>query len=199
VVGRVAADDADREGLRDVFGNGQQLRHRLERAAQIILIQTGHDDALAVVRQGIAGGRQVLVEELPFVDPDDFGVGGHCVHQLVGRPHRLRWDPHVAVRHDVVFAVAAVDDRLEDLDLLPGDLRAAQPADQFLALAAEHAAGDDFDPTVVRFLANDIHGGFFCTYSIRPLQRSPTDELAAGFQHGLPSTRRICSRSTNSR
>jgi hypothetical protein len=35
---------------------------------------------------------------------------------------------------------------LEDLHLLPGDLRAPQPADQLLALAAEHAAGDDFDP-----------------------------------------------------
>ena len=41
-------------------------------------------------------------------------------------------------------------ERLEDLDLLPGDLRAPQPADQLFALAAEHAAGDDFDPAVLR-------------------------------------------------
>ena len=50
----------------------------------------------------------------------------------------------------MVVAVAVVDRRLEDLDLAPGDLGAAQPADQLLALAAEHAAGDDFDPAGVR-------------------------------------------------
>jgi hypothetical protein len=33
---------------------------------------------------------------------------------------------------------------------LPRDLRTAQPPDQFLALAAEHAAGDDFDPAMGR-------------------------------------------------
>ena len=45
-----------------------------------------------------------------------------------------------------LVAVAVVDVRLEDLDLALGDLRAAQPADQLFALAAEHAAGDHFDP-----------------------------------------------------
>src|SRR5262249_35469394 len=39
-----------------------------------------------------------------------------------------------------------VDRGLEDLDLLPGDLRTPQPADELLALAAEHAARDHFDP-----------------------------------------------------
>ena len=61
----------------------------------------------------------------------------------------LRLDPHLAVRHDVIVGVAGVDRRLEDLDLLAGDLRAAQPADQLLALAAEHAADDDFDPALI--------------------------------------------------
>ena len=60
--------------LGDVFGDRQQLRHRLERPAEIVLIQPGDDDALAAVRQRVAGRRQVRVEELPLVDPDDFGV-----------------------------------------------------------------------------------------------------------------------------
>ena len=57
-----------------------------------------------------------------------------------------RRDAHLAVRGDVVVAVAVVDLRLEDLDLLPRNLRAAQPADELFALPAEHAAGDDFNP-----------------------------------------------------
>ncbi len=97
------------------------------------------------------------VEELPLVDADDLGVVIHLRDQLVGALHVLGRDAHVAVRHDVIFAEAVVDERLEDLDLLAGDLRAAQAADQLFALAAEHAAGDDFDPAVLRLLADDVH------------------------------------------
>jgi hypothetical protein len=42
--------------------------------------------------------------------------------------------------------VAVVDPRLEDHDALPGDLRAAQPADHLLALAAEHRPADHLEP-----------------------------------------------------
>ena len=100
----------------------------------------------------------------PSSMPDHLGVVGDLLHQLVRVAHVLRRDPHVAVRHDVVFAEAVVDERLEDLHLLPRDLRPAQPADQLLALAAEHAAGDDFDPAVVGRLADDFHRD---SYSIR--------------------------------
>src|SRR3989442_7384738 len=37
--------------------------------------------------------------------------------------------------------------RLKDLHLLLGDHRAAHAADQFFRFAAEHHAGDDFDPS----------------------------------------------------
>src|SRR5262249_56670110 len=46
---------------------------------------------------------------------------------------------------------------VEHLALLLGDLRAAQAANELLALAAEHAAGDDFDPAVLGLLADDLH------------------------------------------
>ena len=74
VVGRVAADDADGERLGDVLGDRQQLRHRLERPAEVILIEPGDDHALAAIGERVARGRQVRVEELPFVDADDLGV-----------------------------------------------------------------------------------------------------------------------------
>jgi hypothetical protein len=127
-------------------GNGEELRHRLERTAEEILIQTGHDHAFAAVRQRIAGRWKALIEELAFVDPHDLGVIVHRPQELVRAARGGRRDPHVAVRDDVIVAVAVVDERLEDLDLLPGDLRAAQPPDQLLAFSAEHAAGDDLDP-----------------------------------------------------
>ena len=45
----------------------------------------------------------------------------------------------------VIRAVAVVDHGLENLDFLPGDLRALHPAKKFLGFAAEHAAANDFD------------------------------------------------------
>jgi hypothetical protein len=114
---RVAADDADREGLRDVFGDRQQLRHRLERPAEVVLIQPGHNDALATIRQGVARGREVLIEKLTLVDPDDL-VSSATSFTSSSEFDVLRGDPHVAVRDDVILAEPVVDERLEDLDLL---------------------------------------------------------------------------------
>ena len=74
-------------------------------------------------------------------------VSGSHLRRAARATTRLgRRDLHLAVRDDLVLAVAVVDGGLEDLDLLPRNLRAPQPPDQLLALAAEHAAGDDFDP-----------------------------------------------------
>src|SRR5437763_6960549 len=157
VVRRIAADDADGERLGDVFGNREQLRHRLEGTPEIILIEAGDDDPLAAIRERIARPRQTRVEELPLVDSDDVGVVVDAAQQLVGVADVLRRDSHVAVRDDLIFAEAVVDERLEDLNLLAGDLRATQPADQLLALAAEHAAGDDFDPAVRRRTSDFVH------------------------------------------
>src|SRR6185503_1647816 len=95
-----------------------------------------------------------VVEELPFVDADDLGVRLDLVEQLTRRGDALRLDAHGAVRRDVVLAVAVVDPRLEDLHLALGNLRPAQPADQFLALAAEHAPGNDLDPSAAGSMLN---------------------------------------------
>src|SRR5207248_1986643 len=97
-----------------------------------------------------------------------FGVVVHEPDELVRAADDARGDPHVAVRHDVVVAIAIVDEWLEDLDLLPRDLRPAQAPNQLLALAAEHAAGDDLDPAgaaiarnreLVSWRVRGLHGG----------------------------------------
>src|SRR3954469_1210728 len=61
------------------------------------------------------------------------------------------------MRDDVVFTEPIVDVRLEDLHFPPGDLCTAQPPNQLLALAAEHAAGDDLNPAGVRTVLTNIH------------------------------------------
>ena len=106
--------------------------------------------------QGGARRRQLGIEELSLVDADDFGVGIDPGQQLGRVFDVLRGDAHVAVRHDVIFAEAVVHQRLEGLHLLAGNLRAPQAADQLFALAAEHAAGDDFNPAVLRF-SDNVH------------------------------------------
>jgi hypothetical protein len=56
----------------------------------------------------------------------------------------------------VIGCVSGVHGGLENLHPLPGNLRAAQAADQLFALAAEHAADDDFNPTRIGG-SNNIH------------------------------------------
>ena len=112
---------------------------------------------LAAVGQAAADHRQLEVEELAFVDGHDLGVRLHRLEQFAGRRHVLRRVPDVAVRDDVVLREAVVEPRLEDLDLLARDLGPAHAADELLALAAEHAAGDDFDPALIGDFADYIH------------------------------------------
>jgi hypothetical protein len=46
---------------------------------------------------------------------------------------------------------------LEDVNFLRRDLAPAEAANELLALAAEHAAGDHLNPAVVRCLSDDVH------------------------------------------
>src|SRR5262245_15995519 len=64
------------------------------------------------------------------------------------------------MRNDVLIRITQIDCGLEYLDLLPRDLRPAQTADQFLALAAEHRAGDDFYPARVARLTFQFFDSF---------------------------------------
>src|SRR5438045_1537616 len=108
VVRRRAADHANRERLRDVFRDGEQLRHWLERLAEIVLIEARDDHALALIRQSRADSRQLGIEELSLVDAHHFSVRGDAIEQLARRGDALGLNLHRAMRDDVVPAVAVV-------------------------------------------------------------------------------------------
>src|SRR5258708_6306745 len=130
-IGRCAAHDADGERLGDVFRDREQLRHGLERAAEVVLVEAGDDDALSHTREPLAHLHQPGAEELAFVDADDLRlvrVAEHVARLL----HGARRDTHLAVRDDGVLGVAVVEGGLEDLDALAGDLRTPRPADPTL-------------------------------------------------------------------
>src|SRR5262249_42051064 len=154
-VGRSAADHSDGERLRNVFRDREQLRHGLERPRQVVLVEPGHDDALAHAREFLAHAHQRGPQELALVDADDLRLVRVLEH-VHGLLDRAGGDAQLAVRDDGVLRVAVVDHRLEDLDPLAGDLGAAQAADQLLGLAAVHAADDHLD----RAGAGEGAGGF---------------------------------------
>src|SRR5690606_3514432 len=62
----------------------------------------------------------------------------------------------LVVAHHIAFVVAGVGAWLEDAHALFGELRPAQPADQFLGLAAEHAAADHLDPALAVLAATAV-------------------------------------------
>ena len=70
----ISAADANGEKFGDFFGDGQQARHRLERAAAEVGVEAGDDHALAQIRQLGADIHYFFAEELRFVDADDFGA-----------------------------------------------------------------------------------------------------------------------------
>src|ERR1041385_5690045 len=143
-VRRGSADDADRQRLRDVLRDREQLGHRVERPPEVVLVEPRDDHALAHLRELLAHADEPGPQELALVDADHLRLVR--VPQHGGRlPDAARGNPDLAVRHDRVLRVAVVDRGLEDLDALAGDLCAAQAADQLLGLAAVHAADDDFD------------------------------------------------------
>src|SRR5262245_60905901 len=157
---RAAASYADGPRLGYVFGDGQQQRHRLERASEVIYIQTGDDHSLALIGQNVRHSDQVVVEELPFVNAHDVSVDLDRGQNLVGRFDRLRRDLHLRVRNDVLIRIAQIDRWLEYLNLLSRDLRPSETANQFLALAAEHRPGDDLDPARIARMTFQFFNSF---------------------------------------
>src|SRR5690606_10039997 len=119
-----------------------------------------------------------VAEELRLVDPDHGGIPGE-EQELVRRVHDDRGDRVLVVRDDGGLGVAVVDGGLEDLDLLPRDAGAFEPADELFGLAGEHRAADDLDPASGLGVAGDdvgFHGG----------------QRAEGRQAGPPKLRPLC-------
>src|SRR5262249_25491949 len=98
MIRRSAADHADGQRLRDVLRNRQQLRHWIERLAQVVLVEPGDDDSLALIGERAADSRQVGIEELPFVDAHHLRFGEDALEEIARRGEIVGRDPHLAVR-----------------------------------------------------------------------------------------------------
>src|SRR4051794_31233513 len=122
---RRAATNTDRQGFRDVFGDGKQLRHRIEGFSPEVLIQPSNNDTLSGIRQLVANTDQIHVEELPFVDADHLRPAVEKIQDFEWCLYQLRFHFHVTVADDVIFAKPVIEPGLENLDSLASDLSTA--------------------------------------------------------------------------
>ena len=144
VIGEVAAAYADGMDFLYIFRNGHQPGHRTERLAEIVGVQAGDDDADATIGEGLAYLHDAFIEKLGFVDADHLHVRREVQHP--GRSlDRGAGNRRGIVGYDVEVGVTFVDGRLEDFNLLFGELGAFEPTDQFFRLAGKHGAADYFD------------------------------------------------------
>jgi hypothetical protein len=71
--GRISALHANGEQLDDLFGNGQQARHRLEGTPKVISVEAGDDHPLSHISHAHADVDQTFSEELALVNPHHLG------------------------------------------------------------------------------------------------------------------------------
>src|ERR1700726_2359885 len=164
---RVSALHADGKQLGDFFGNGEHSRHRLEWTAHEVRIEAADDHALPKVGKFHAGVNDALTQKLRFVHANHFGARRHLRQNIAPSRHQLRRNFEPRVRDDSVLRVALIDYGLEDLHALLPNFRAAQPANQFFALAGKHRPHDHFDPAHV--VLDDVHASppFLCRLTHR--------------------------------
>lgn len=167
---QVAATYADGVNLRDIFCHCAEGRYRSKGAALKVHVQTRHNDALALIGEGVANIDDSLVEELRFVDTHHVGLRSHqqdALARLNGRGnHRV-----TIVRHHIDIAVARVDEGFVDFNFLTSNTGAVDAANELFGFTGEHAAADHFNaphPGEMffvghgdKFLCRQIYGFFF--------------------------------------
>ena len=171
---RAAATVADGLELVDELGTRKELGHRPERLSAEVLVEPGCDHSRAAQGECERGVDDRRLEELHLVDPHDLAAARAC-NELRTAVDRYGGHAHARVADDIGRVVAVVDPGLEQEHALPGDLRAAQPADHLLALAAEHRAAHDLEPAA-SLRGDSDHGGILETgadgrlegYRLRP-------------------------------
>ena len=141
-----AAAMADGLQLVDELGHAEEQRHRPERLAAEVAVQARGDDPLAPEHHLLNRVDDLGLEELRLVDPDDVVPLG-AAQRVADAVDRDRTHARAGVADDVRDVVAVVDPRLHDQHALARDLGAAQAPDELLALAAEHRAAHDLEPT----------------------------------------------------
>src|SRR5215469_3540062 len=163
VNGRIATANADGQQFGNFLSNGQQTRHGLERAAAVIGVQAGDDDALTKIGEPGANIDHFLDKKLRFIDAHDFRARRQFVHDFGGLGDVVGRDAQAGVRDDLVGGGPLIDGGFEDLYALARNLRAAKAANQLLTFAGKHWANDDFDPAHIAF--DDVHGVSLLVFS----------------------------------
>jgi hypothetical protein len=134
--------------LVDDLGYRHELGHRAEGLAAKIGVGPCQDDPPPAARERGHEGDDPLVEKLRFVDGNYVRRRIDLLPDLEGRVGWNRLNGATVMTGDRVNArIPLVQVRLEDLDALARDDRAAYATYELLALAAKHHAGNDFDPS----------------------------------------------------
>src|SRR5262249_29096575 len=135
--------------------HAKQRGHGSRRPSQIVRTEPRRDDSNAGVSHFHADVHQQVVKELSLVYADDSDPEREMRAKLRRIDDRNRIQLAVVARYDSLYVEAVVDYRLEELGSLLSNLGASDSANQLLTLAAEHPAGDDFDPSTS--LIESIH------------------------------------------
>ncbi len=178
IVAGPAAAVADGLELVDELGAAEELGHGAERKAAEVLVEAGGDDARSVLDEALDDVDDLRREELHLVDADRV-VAARDPDDLLRPRHGDGAHLRARVADDVADVVAVVDARLHDERALAGDLRAAQPADELLALAAEHRPADDFEPPATLGEQPDHRRGPYVS-ALDGLRRTRTGRGAGG-------------------
>lgn len=148
--GRFSAHRADRGEHHDAVGDSEECGARTwEGITGEGLVQDDENDASpGLTKPSDEAYKLSVVEELRLIDSDDFDVVGDELSHLSDGANWIRHESAAAVARDLHRIVASrIVGVLEHDQLLPGVLRAAQTADEFLGFSAEHASSDDVDRT----------------------------------------------------
>lgn len=152
----VAAKHTDSECFGDKLCDGHQVRNRTKGLAEIVLIEPRDDDTDTTERQLFTEWYEAGIEELGFINPDNFNVVMNRSPQGVEIWHRQCVESAARVAGNFGTRIPVVDCGLEGLYILLGDQCSFESADEFLGLTREHGTTDDLDPAAVIRL--QLHG-----------------------------------------
>ena len=155
---RSATQDAYRIQFVDGLRDGHQLRHRAKGLAAEICVCASDYHATPRFRKCRNELHDTSIQELSFIDADYLRGWIEPLRDLRRRVDGNCLDrPPIVARDRIDARVSLVQSGFEDLYALAGDQSAPYPANQFLALPAEHDASDYFDPAA-GVLVSDTHG-----------------------------------------
>src|SRR5918994_3687791 len=145
--GRVAAHHGYSLEFVHHLSHCHEIAHRAEGFAPKVRVSTCQDHPDAAGRELRGHGNDLPVQKLGLVYRDYLSLGAHQAENFSGGIHGTGLELGAVVARDAVEAgVTAVQVRLEDLHLTPGDGGAPDAANELLTLAAEHDAADHLNP-----------------------------------------------------